>query len=102
MARKRNAKLFASMSRYIDPTDCGSEVGYRIFRTQWGNLQGSIRLTDCSKSCTWELCSTGGGFAKLQEAIDILKLAQSAWVNAVHYEHARLTKAGSKKNLPQV
>ena len=43
--------VHAAKSEYIDPTDCGSMVSYRI--TSEGYFDASVDLSDCGRKITW-------------------------------------------------
>jgi hypothetical protein len=92
MARLKYTKerLYAAESVMLDPIDCGSAIQFRIGRSKWGRLWGTIELRDCSRTIAWELPVGGTRAAdKLRKAISALHRASREWHRAELAEKRR-------------
>jgi len=78
-------RLIAERVIYIDPANCASRIGYRIYRGYGGILLGQISLTECNKEISWDLRldkSTNSDL-KLLLAANFLLEARYKWRVAV-------------------
>lgn len=93
---------------WIDPVNCGSAVSFVITvkayprRPAEGtpekpgklvHLEGSVRLTDCSRLITWDI-SDRASLDKLDKAINQLTLARAVLRTAVEIHEANGGKDG--------
>lgn len=57
--------------KFIDPTNSGSFVGYRIGVDQ-GYEFINIKLGDCNRSISWDISKDKQGIKKIDNAINVL------------------------------
>lgn len=70
-------KVLSQNVQYIDPTDCGSMVGFRIVDEDYDtpSIQATITLTECSRMVSWGISCDDAGLKKISAAIDVLQAA---------------------------
>jgi hypothetical protein len=97
-------KLYAAGVTLLDPAECESLVQYRITRSRWGRLYGTVSLRDCTKTIAWELSlpadAEGAGvpaIEKIDRAIAALADARNAWRDALVAEERRKRLRRKKK-----
>lgn len=83
---KRPTEILAVKSEWIDPTDCGSIIGYRIYRSD-KYLTASMTLSDCHRIIEWWFNSdspeiTKNSLEKIDNAIRILTEFKKEFVKA--------------------
>lgn len=68
---------------YIDPSDAGSTIGFRILRSDRG-IWADVDLTDCNRKIEWYFTSQAKSrsIQKVDRAIEVLTRFRAAFVNA--------------------
>lgn len=100
-------KLYDHGIEYIDPSLCGSTIGFRISRSRYRGLNAQVKLSDCNRSIAWEFDGREddtykANLAKIDKAISILQWFRRAYVRAFagHKEweatHKAKKKAGAR------
>lgn len=68
----------------IDPTDCGSTVGYSIVRRVSRGTSATIDLADCNRKIQWYFSARDASpTAKIDAAITLLQEFRAAWLKAL-------------------
>jgi hypothetical protein len=82
MRRKRTT--VASRIEFIDPSDCGSTVGYSITRKDLVRVSAEIYLSDCNRKIEWYFSGERPeSIQKIDSAIEILQEFRQKYVDAV-------------------
>lgn len=85
---------------YIDPTDCDSQVSYKINLNEYKHDDGTVKksinatvlLSDCSRRIDWYFGETDQSLEKIEKAIEML----SAFRRLLRQESRKLKKSGGK------
>ena len=82
--KRRNVKekVFGEGHVFLDATDCGSTVSFRVYRTRWNAIGGNIVLTDCNRKIEWALYEARDFESKIDKVIDILLAAKAVMTSA--------------------
>lgn len=91
---RRTRTLVKADSKYIDPANCGSTIGYTIIVGRRG-LYADVDITDCTRKVTWNFAQRDGDgvLAKIDAAINMLRDFRAAWEPAAR----RVAKRRSRK-----
>lgn len=71
----------SSAAAYIDPTSCGSVVGYRVSIDEYKpktedpqySLDAHVELSDCNRKIEWSFSSDEDSLEKIDKAINVLR-----------------------------
>lgn len=85
---------------YIDPTDCDSQVSYKIkieeYKKEDGtikkNISASVLLSDCSRRIDWYFSDSEGSLEKIEKAIEMLSIFR----RLLRQESRKIKKSGDK------
>lgn len=92
-------KLLAERSIHIDALHCGSTVGYRLGLSRYNVLTMGVRLTDCTKTISWEFDDYAEGtIEKFDRAIAILQEARRIWTTELYAHNAKKRRRRGKKS----
>ncbi len=81
---------------FIDPADCGSTVGYRFTEDHYSGVHGTIVITECTRTITWNIyCEDESGITKLDNAIAMLMKARLACLEGI--ERQKVVKVEREK-----
>ena len=80
MRTRRQPKVHAASSEYLDPASCDSTISYKVVADRY--LYGSIQLADCSRKIEWYF---GGkrDSKKIDAAIEALQAFRTAFTEAL-------------------
>ena len=80
MRTRRQPKVHAASSVYLDPASCDSTISYKVVADRY--LYGSIQLADCSRKIEWYF---GGkrDSKKIDAAIEALQAFRTAFTEAL-------------------
>jgi len=98
--KNNEAKLIAANSVQLDPTSCGSMIGYTIV-LNGESLVGEVTLTDCNHMINWSFGDYEGGVEKVDAAISILSEFRKHYVKAEAEAEALKKKKKKKKKLEE-
>jgi hypothetical protein len=99
-------KVFDQGLSFLDPSECGSTIAWRVSDSGWegDSIDCSVQLTDCGKLITWSIECNDQGIKKLQNAIETLQAALHAVeIGKILQEKkiAKEEKAKKKKKQPK-
>lgn len=102
-------KIYDHGIEYIDPSLCGSSIGFRLSRSRYGGLNGQVQLADCGRKVSWEFDGQEqhtykANLAKIDKAINILQRFRRAYVSAfaAHEEWTKARKSKKKARARKV
>ena len=80
MRTRRQPKVHAASSVYLDPASCDSTISYKVVADRY--LYGSIQLADCSRKIEWYFGGTRDS-KKIDAAIEALQAFRTAFTEAL-------------------
>ena len=81
MRTRRQPKVRAASSVYLDPASCDSTISYKVVAGRY--LYGSIQLADCSRKIEWYFGGTRDSTKKIDAAIEALQAFRTAFTEAL-------------------
>jgi hypothetical protein len=97
--KDRVQKLISQGLMYIDATDCGSTIAWRVADSGWEGKSNdcSVQLTDCSRMIVWHVECDKRGVKKLENAIACLQDALSATIKTMHIQDKKIAQEEKEK-----
>jgi hypothetical protein len=89
---RRNPKVVATGSAWIDPVGCDSTISYKVVKHT--RLSGQVDLSDCNRKISWWFRNEPESVVKIDKAISMLQEFRAAFVDGQkNFKKPRVRKA---------